>query len=636
MSPSVTTPLVTGRVTYLVIGFSYLLLITIICGLVSLHFLGDSPKHVIKTVAPPIVNKSSRAKYHSTWKNGNPRNVKPKTFIKSLVNIAQNLHHASIHAKSLKTISALRRATAEIRTLLGQLNLSYQNITERSVIRPRTVCPEEYRGAQYGADHYEKGFEAVPCEYSKPLSDSVTILMIRGNSNLSTHDTITDIQSFMPGVRTIVGQESSEGNNPDTKGDNSLAQRIFHARGMNEGQIWNNMLMEVQTEYVLVARDVNIFDKNMRIERLIRVIEMTGVPTAGGATRTTMDGKWRLGCYQSGMRNYTLVYHEGYDESVQECVICDYTDGPFVIRTKTLMEELFDEKISENGVFYDLFLRLGQEKVAVCSDSMFHVRGKEMEATSASLESFAQKWEIHKLRFVPGPEILFKCNVKTRQSCSFKTNKLQHPCCASDLVLMLSHVTSVCESRGVEYEVRSGTLLGAVKMNSVLPWDIDADINYLLSNYSVIKQLVSHFSFTGHKCHVQIAPNYDYEYKLLSASFQLDSEVTYWKVEIWGKPSFAVPTYRTAVRTNDGRPIKTRVKINDVWVQTAFNPGLWARNRYGSEVFRHAQHWRSLGKLTSLEEYSTRAFLECPEPGHHACLDNFNVDGNLQFSEPIP
>ncbi|XP_021365752.1 uncharacterized protein LOC110458399 [Mizuhopecten yessoensis] len=630
-----------GTLTYLMVGFSALLFLTstILTIQLSVPFLVGVSKHSPKISSgdAPTVKNVVHAKSTSTWK-GNTKNVKPAVLVRSLVRITQSLHQASMHAKSLKTISALRKATGEIKTLLRQLGLSYGNVTARDVTAPRMVCPEEYRGTKYGSDSYEKGFETVPCEHSRPLSELITVLVLLDSSTTSVHSVVTDIQGVIPGVKTVVGLKEPRTHGSGAKPDNALVTQVTYTMEEPEGQVWNYMLESVQTEYVLVARDVHIFDKNMRIGRLIRVMEMLGFVAAGGATRDSLDGKWKLGCYQNGMRNYTAVYQEGYDESIQECVICDYTDGPFVISTKTLREESFDSKITGVGHFHDLFLRLGQEKLVVCSDSMFHVRPTIMQATSTSWESFARKWEIYKLKFVPGLEIIFKCDFKTRQACAFKTSRLQHPCCVADIVSMLSHVVSLCESRGIVYEARSGTLLGAVKLKSILPWDIDADLNYLLSNYSIVKQLVSHFSFPGHRCHVQIAPQYDYNNTLLSASFQLDSNTSFWKVEIWGKPSSSLTscTYRTAVNSENGRTVRTRVNINNIWVQTAYNPGLWARNRYGSEVFRHAQHWRSLGKLTSLEPYPTHAFLECPEPGHHACLDFFNTDGNLQFSDPIP
>ena len=34
------------------------------------------------------------------------------------------------------------------------------------------------------------------------------------------------------------------------------------------------------------------------------------------------------------MRNFTLVYKEGYHRSVEECLICHHIQGPFVAKTE--------------------------------------------------------------------------------------------------------------------------------------------------------------------------------------------------------------------------------------------------------------------------------------------------------------
>ena len=40
----------------------------------------------------------------------------------------------------------------------------------------------------------------------------------------------------------------------------------------------------------------------------------------------------------------------------------------------------------------------------------------------------------------------------------------------------------------------------------------------------------------------------------------------------------------------------TKVFFSGSWLNVPFNPGLYVRNRYGREVYKHAEHWLSTGK----------------------------------------
>ena len=75
-----------------------------------------------------------------------------------------------------------------------------------------------------------------------------------------------------------------------------------------------------------------------------------------------------------------------------------------------------------------------------------------------------------------------------------------------------------------------------------------------------------------------------------------------------------------------------RVQVGRLWLPSSYNPGLHVRNRYGSSVYKHVEHWLSLGKRNGWLEYgSSTHFTPCPKPDHHACLDHFETDGNIQF-----
>lgn len=78
----------------------------------------------------------------------------------------------------------------------------------------------------------------------------------------------------------------------------------------------------------------------------------------------------------------------------------------------------------------------------------------------------------------------------------------------------------------------------------------------------------------------------------------------------------------------------TRIFFDGMWVAVPRNPGMFARNRYGHEIYRHAQHWLTLGFSTGWDPYTPNSFSPCVQPGSHDCLDQFAVDGNIQFQGP--
>ena len=43
----------------------------------------------------------------------------------------------------------------------------------------------------------------------------------------------------------------------------------------------------------------------------------------------------------------------------------------------------------------------------------------------------------------------------------------------------------------------------------------------------------------------------------------------------------------------------TQIRIRDFWMPASYNPGLHARNRYGHAIYKHVQHWITLGNASS-------------------------------------
>ena len=167
---------------------------------------------------------------------------------------------------------------------------------------------------------------------------------------------------------------------------------------------------------------------------------------------------------------------------------------------------------------------------------------------------------------------------------------------------------------------------GAVKFNKVLPWERDADITFLTANYSAFKQLRSKLYAAGYSlsdddnslwCCV--------DGRQAGGKFQIST--TRWTLELYGQHKM-----ESEMLVASGQK-PTKVQLAGQWVTVMRNPGLFARNRYGPNMYRHAEHWMTTGHDSGWAFYQPSSFIACPQPGHSACLDQYSADGNLQFSD---
>ncbi|WP_411027362.1 hypothetical protein, partial [Salmonella sp. s54925] len=70
----------------------------------------------------------------------------------------------------------------------------------------------------------------------------------------------------------------------------------------------------------------------------------------------------------------------------------------------------------------------------------------------------------------------------------------------------------------------------------------------------------------------------------------------------------------------------TKVDFAGQMVTVMRNPGLFARNRYGQEIYRHQEHWLDRGKTSGWHFYNPGKFEKCPIKGHSGCLSQYSID----------
>ena len=156
-------------------------------------------------------------------------------------------------------------------------------------------------------------------------------------------------------------------------------------------------------------------------------------------------------------------------------------------------------------------------------------------------------------------------------------------------------------------------ITGAVKFASVLPWEKDADIHFHTKDFAAIEKLRGKFEEAG--------------FEFSSHPSELGGfsiRTTRWKLSMYGRKSLEVGDMM-----EQGK-LPTRVPMSGAWVTVPRNPGLFARNHYVTNYFRHAEHHGGNSF------YEAGRFKKCPISGHSACLDQYPADGNLQFLDYVP
>lgn len=214
------------------------------------------------------------------------------------------------------------------------------------------VCPEIFAGEDlgYGAPYYRLGFARVRCKEFVPIDKLMTLLMLVPHEYsapaMSYFEMMTTISNDYPGITVILATENQL---PKENVEKILSLKIKFKNEIitaTKGSMWEKLLDQVETPYVLIAPYVTHFDDDIDLYRLLRVLSYrSDVAVAGGSYRN-LTGHWDLGCRQVTSDYWTAKYTAGYYRSFNECVVCDYLPGPFAAKTEWLKSLSFDTRYS--------------------------------------------------------------------------------------------------------------------------------------------------------------------------------------------------------------------------------------------------------------------------------------------------
>ena len=261
------------------------------------------------------------------------------------------------------------------------------------------------------------------------------------------------------------------------------------AENENESKTWKKLADKVTTPFVFVALNLKAFPDNWgNFERALRLlINSKNIAVLSPATKNVQSGHWKSHCWQAEMAQYKLILTPGYFQSQCDCMKCtllweDY--GPFVTKTKHLTNFLDPNLGSPYLMFTDFFLRLklSEQNILSCPDLMVETIIANHSTANLDWLSLAQKWQFQQVSIDHGPadekiaeftcQDIHKVCEPEKQTQSF----LAPLCCSRGANHIVRVLDTISTQLDIHYELDSGSLLGAVKLNNFIPWDIDGDV----------------------------------------------------------------------------------------------------------------------------------------------------------------
>lgn len=402
------------------------------------------------------------------------------------------------------------------------------------------VCPEVYRGSIHGYPFYRQGFETEECSFKRNIKEHVTLIFddvvvtkTTSDETMSFNQTsqtgaigrfftfFNSVYRLFPGIRThfILGKNWNQRSfeKMRQKGTSNVYASFYSLRNSaySKGELLENIIGGINTEYVLIAPSLTHFTRDISLERLLRVLSTHENTFIAGGSFRNLTGHWSNGCYQTQVKNYTLTYKSGYYRSFAECLVCDHLPGPFMAKVTALKDVGFHSS-GKYGLYRDLFVRVKERysslnpglthnvtAVVSCPDVMFHTQKPKVR--DEELADFANKHDIKTIVEADGKIRWFGCRRGRKhrkgEKCPLKLGLAVPPCCLENLADAVIFIMEQCGRNNVSCELQEGTLLGAVKLNKVLPWERDADITFLTADFPKLMKLKDVFTRQGYVVH---------------------------------------------------------------------------------------------------------------------------------------
>lgn len=262
---------------------------------------------------------------------------------------------------------------------------------------------------------------------------------------------------------------------------------------------------KITTKYVVLTRNIERFDNFSLIIRLVRDLSLGNAEAVGGAQRN-FSGHWKAGCYQVKRRNDLLHFEEGYDESDNGCMYCDYLSSPFAVKLNNFKQYIsrnFVRSSSLSGDFlymeYFMWVRFTAKlNVFMCMDSMFYTETSGLQVIprdESKWLSFLVKYKFSSVTAgFPDQKrrIEFPCS-RVALSCGPPSSEAEAPnqCCVKEGEKYIKNVVKVLLENGVKYQFMLPTHRGPY-------WNLVKSGETTTSEYSLGKHIIPIKTSRGH------------------------------------------------------------------------------------------------------------------------------------------
>lgn len=334
---------------------TFLCLSLFLCVIVALqlvnHFVIVENTETICDCDAKVEEKRKRGEFERGDMSPIEKSAKLETYVEDMLELLSNMNEVEKSElgtnfnrlyEVLKDMKDTRNGIANTRKLKEQFVPSPSNSKSTD---NQEVCPEKFLGKTltYGYPFFRKGFATLNCTQFVPLHEIVTVVfddIYTSKLDPPAYERVLrGIKKYYPELNVVYLTKNNPG---DVEKIKTNVKVVEVKSGTKQGKMWDTAISKVTTKYVLVAPQLTEFDDDINLKRLVRILsEQPDVTFVSGAYRTRY-GHWDIGCLQSMFQNYTLTWQGGYYMSFWDCVVCDFTPGPWLARTKEVQELQFD------------------------------------------------------------------------------------------------------------------------------------------------------------------------------------------------------------------------------------------------------------------------------------------------------
>ena len=516
-------------------------------------------------------------------------------------------------------------------------------------------CGEQYLGTLNGYPLYKAGFVRKQCgETQIPTNRSTSLILDRpflnfnvtkcGNIIIGTFkETLRFVAETFNEIHIVLRKRSN------LQTINQFSRRwsniFIHSvrEGDNISNHLNRICRKLKSQFVVIATRTVLINTEFNLERMLHIHDehknnnKISRLVVASSVKNFQTGIWEPGCYQTAFKLYNLDYRSGYSESKNSCMKCDFAKGgAYLVATNMLRRQPYQFRHLTGGeetIYEDFFLRLTRDKheVVVCPDSMVYSIPKVFYSHS-EIKSFSNHWNISSLVWHTQQTFHFQqwCPTALKglnNKCRVAKGVAVPPCCLSLLYEGVEFVSKLLDKHHIEYMLVEGTALGAVKFDGLLPWEQDADFAILSADFPKLESISSQFSLRNYTLVVDeksVVVDPSISNRSNSQGGVAHIRVHHWSLQIFGYHSL-IPQIGAQTKIK----FKSSSNNNRYFLASVpENPANYCRNRYGHEVLKHAEHWMVTGQKSGWVAYNSGHFEKCALPGHNACLDQFDTDGN--------